>query len=49
MQRKFDHFDIAKVIDFVSVESNAAIKTKASELACDIDILRSLKKPPAAR
>jgi beta-galactosidase len=44
VQRKFDHFDIAKIIDFVSVESNAAIKTKASELACDIDILRSLKK-----
>ncbi len=44
LQRKFDHFDVAKVIDFVSVESNAAIKSKASELACDIDILRSLKK-----
>lgn len=44
LQRRFDHFDIAKVIDFVSVESNAAIKSKASELACDIDILRSLKK-----
>jgi beta-galactosidase len=42
--RRFDHFDIAKVVDFVSVESNAAIKSKASELACDIDILRSLKK-----
>ena len=44
LQRRFDHFDIAKVLDFVSVESNAAIKTKAAELACDIDILRSLKK-----
>ncbi|MGN6555518.1 MAG: beta-galactosidase [Verrucomicrobiota bacterium] len=44
LQRRFDHFDIAKVVDFVSVESNAAIKSKASELACDIDILRSLKK-----
>jgi beta-galactosidase len=42
--RRFDHFDIAKVVDFVSVESNAAIKNKAAELACDIDILRSLKK-----
>jgi beta-galactosidase len=42
--RRFDHFDIAKVVDFVSVESNAAIKSKAAELACDIDILRSLKK-----
>jgi beta-galactosidase len=42
--RKFDHFDMASVVDFVSVESNAAVKTKAAELACDIDILRSLKK-----
>jgi beta-galactosidase len=44
LQRKFDHFDMAAAVDFVSVESNAAIKTKSSELACDIDILRSLKK-----
>jgi beta-galactosidase len=44
LQRRFDHFDIAKVLDFVSVESNAAIKSKAAELACDIDMLRSLKK-----
>jgi beta-galactosidase len=44
LQRRFDHFDVAKVVDFVSVESNAAIKSKASELACDIDMLRSLKK-----
>lgn len=44
VQRRFDHFDVAKVIDFISVESNAAIKSKASELACDLDILRSLKK-----
>ena len=44
LTRKFDHFDMANVVDFVSVESNAAIKTKSAELACDIDILRSLKK-----
>lgn len=44
LARRFDHFDVAKVVDFVSVESNAAIKSKSSELACDIDILRSLKK-----
>ncbi len=44
LARKFDHFDLAEVLDFVSVESNAAIKTKSAELACDIDILRSLKK-----
>ncbi len=35
---------MAEVVDFVSIESNVAIKTKASELACDIDMLRSLKK-----
>jgi beta-galactosidase len=44
LTRKFDHFDMANVVDFVSVESNAAIKTKSAELSCDIDILRSLKK-----
>jgi beta-galactosidase len=41
---RFDHFDLAEVIDFVSIESTAAIKAKASELACEIDMLRSLKK-----
>jgi beta-galactosidase len=44
LRRKFDHYDMAAVLDFVSIESNAAIKTKSSELACDIDMLRSLKK-----
>src|ERR1041385_5159885 len=44
LNRRFDHFDVAKVLDFVSIESNAAIKSRAAELACDIDILRSLKK-----
>ena len=42
--RKFDHFDMAEVVDFVSIESNAVVKAKTSELACDIDLLRSLKK-----
>lgn len=41
---KFDHFDLAEVIDFVSIESTAAIKARSSELACEIDMLRSLKK-----
>lgn len=44
LHRKFDHFDMADAVDFVSVESNAVIKAKSAELACDIDILRSLKK-----
>src|SRR4030095_12655682 len=42
--RDFDHFDMAEVMDFVSVDSNAAIKEKSSELACEIDMMRSLKK-----
>ena len=44
LTRRFDHFDIASNLDFVSAESNAAVKAKSSALACDIDILRSLKK-----
>jgi beta-galactosidase len=44
LTRKFDHFDMAAVVDFVSVESNAATKSKSADLSCDIDILRSLKK-----
>ncbi len=42
--RKYDHFDMAEAVDFVSIESNVALKTKTTELACDIDMLRSLKK-----
>jgi beta-galactosidase len=41
---RFDHFDLAEVIDFVSIESTAALKSKSAELACEIDMLRSLKK-----
>jgi beta-galactosidase len=41
---RFDHFDLAEVIDFVSIESTASIKAKSSDLACEIDMLRSLKK-----
>ena len=41
---RFDHFDLAEVIDFVSIESTGAVKAKASDLACEIDMLRSLKK-----
>jgi beta-galactosidase len=44
LSRRFDHFDVAEVLDFVAVDSNAAIKNKSSELACDLDMLRSLKK-----
>ena len=41
---RFDHFDLAEVIDFVSIQGTASITTKSAELACDIDMLRSLKK-----
>ncbi len=44
LTRHFDHFDMAEVLDFVSIDSNATIKSKCSEMACEIDMLRSLKK-----
>ncbi len=44
LRHKFDHFDLAGVLDFVSIESTAAIKARPSEIACEIDMLRSLKK-----
>ncbi|HVY68568.1 MAG TPA: beta-galactosidase trimerization domain-containing protein, partial [Verrucomicrobiae bacterium] len=44
LTRKFDHFDVAAALDFVSVDTYAAVKARSSELACDIDKLRSLKK-----
>jgi beta-galactosidase len=44
LRHKFDHFDMAEAVDFVSIESTAAIKTRSAELACEIDMLRSLKK-----
>ena len=42
--RCFDHFDVAEALDFVSVDSNATIKSKSSEMACELDMMRSLKK-----
>jgi beta-galactosidase len=42
--RQYDHFDMADVVDFVSIESNVVMKSKTAELACDVDMLRSLKK-----
>jgi beta-galactosidase len=44
LRHKFDHFDLAEVLDFVSIESTAAIRSKPSETCCEIDMLRSLKK-----
>jgi beta-galactosidase len=44
LRHRFDHFDLANILDFVSIESTAAIKTRPADLACEIDMLRSLKK-----
>jgi beta-galactosidase len=44
LTRQFDHFDMAEVLDFVSVDSNATIQDKPSQFACEIDMMRSLKK-----
>jgi beta-galactosidase len=44
LRHRFDHFDLAEAIDFVSIESTAAIKAKPADIACEIDMLRSLKK-----
>jgi beta-galactosidase len=42
--RQYDHFDMADAVDFVSIESDVVTKAKTADLACDIDLLRSLKK-----
>jgi beta-galactosidase len=44
LTRKFDHFDAAEALDFVSLDSNATINSRSAELACEIDMMRSLKK-----
>lgn len=44
LSRHFDHFDVAGVLDFVAVDSYATIKSKSAENACEIDMMRSLKK-----
>jgi beta-galactosidase len=42
--RNYDHFDMAEAVDFVSLESNVPLRSKVTELACDIDMMRSVKK-----
>jgi beta-galactosidase len=44
LRHRFDHFDLANILDFVSIESTAAIKARPADIACEIDMLRSLKK-----
>jgi beta-galactosidase len=44
LSRNYDHFDVAEILDFVGVDSQATIKARSSENACSLDMLRSLKK-----
>ncbi len=44
LSRNFDHFDVAEVLDFVGMDSEATINTRSSENACALDMMRSLKK-----
>ena len=44
LHHRFDHFDLAETIDFVSIESSVSTRAKPAEVACEIDMLRSLKK-----
>ena len=40
---EFDYYDVADVVDFVSLDSDAAVRAKSAELASSIDLMRSLK------
>jgi beta-galactosidase len=42
--QRLDLFDVGDALDFVSLNSNATVKTKSAENACEVDFLRSLKK-----
>ena len=42
--KHLDLFDVAETLDFVGINSNATIKSKSAENACEVDLLRSLKK-----
>jgi beta-galactosidase len=44
LTRNFDHFDIGEALDFVGMDSEATIKSRSSENACALDMMRSLKK-----
>jgi beta-galactosidase len=48
LTRQFDHFDLADVLDFVSADANATIKSRSAENACEVDIIRSFKKGPTS-
>jgi beta-galactosidase len=42
--QQVDLFDVTDALDFSSLNSNATIKSKSSENACEADFMRSLKK-----
>lgn len=44
LSRHFDHFDMAGVLDFVSLDTYATVKTEFAEHACEFDMMRSLKR-----
>ena len=44
LTRNFDHFDLAEVLDFVSVDNNPTISSRSAEAACEVDMMRSLKR-----
>jgi len=44
LSRHYDHFDMAEVLDFVSLDTYAALERRPSENAVEYDIMRSLKK-----
>lgn len=43
LTRHYDHFDMANVLDFVSLDTYATLKNRPSENAVEFDIMRSLK------
>lgn len=44
LTRDFDHFDMGQSLDFVGIDTHATIKARSAENACELDMLRSLKK-----
>lgn len=44
LTRDFDHFDVADVLDYVAVDNNPTLKSRTAESACEVDMMRSLKK-----
>ena len=44
LTRHYDHFDMAEVLDFASLDSFATLNHRPSENAVEHDIMRSLKK-----